>query len=398
MAISHISAIPIHATPRLLHTSTSPPLHPLCCAVAAAAGSQQVRVQPPPADYDFRAETKAQTLAMVGEMYPELMDLAEDGSLVVVKRQKDYVERRCDGYVEPEVVFLVGTAHMSRISAVQVTRVVNAVRPENVVVELCRSRAGMMYDMPPKEGVEEDDEVQWKPQESNLMSMGGDNFVSAIRRSLDLGGRSALVLRLLLAGLSRRISESAGVATGEEFRAALKAAECIGAQIVLGDRPIEITLQRAWEALSWGEKLGFASMLIQGMTTSNIDASEKVFQALQADDALSVMFAEISYRFPSLLQPLVHERDMYLAWSLKRSKAVNGCKKVVGIVGKGHLKGTVHALIHDQEHLRFRDLVGTRRYSKAASRSQQVQNILKRITLETAIGSLIWWLWDNFSR
>ncbi|KAJ7524637.1 hypothetical protein O6H91_17G014600 [Diphasiastrum complanatum] len=374
MAISHISAIPIHATPRLLHTSTSPPLHPLCCAVAAAAGSQQVRVQPPPADYDFRAETKAQTLAMVGEMYPELMDLAEDGSLVVVKRQKDYVERRCDGYVEPEVVFLVGTAHMSRISAVQVTRVVNAVRPENVVVELCRSRAGMMYDMPPKEGVEEDDEVQWKPQESNLMSMGGDNFVSAIRRSLDLGGRSALVLRLLLAGLSRRISESAGVATGEEFRAALKAAECIGAQIVLGDRPIEITLQRAWEALSWGEKLGFASMLIQGMTTSNIDASEKVFQ------------------------PLVHERDMYLAWSLKRSKAVNGCKKVVGIVGKGHLKGTVHALIHDQEHLRFRDLVGTRRYSKAASRSQQVQNILKRITLETAIGSLIWWLWDNFSR
>ncbi|KAJ7524634.1 hypothetical protein O6H91_17G014600 [Diphasiastrum complanatum] len=373
MAISHISAIPIHATPRLLHTSTSPPLHPLCCAVAAAAGSQQVRVQPPPADYDFRAETKAQTLAMVGEMYPELMDLAEDGSLVVVKRQKDYVERRCDGYVEPEVVFLVGTAHMSRISAVQVTRVVNAVRPENVVVELCRSRAGMMYDMPPKEGVEEDDEVQWKPQESNLMSMGGDNFVSAIRRSLDLGGRSALVLRLLLAGLSRRISESAGVATGEE-------------------------LQRAWEALSWGEKLGFASMLIQGMTTSNIDASEKVFQALQADDALSVMFAEISYRFPSLLQPLVHERDMYLAWSLKRSKAVNGCKKVVGIVGKGHLKGTVHALIHDQEHLRFRDLVGTRRYSKAASRSQQVQNILKRITLETAIGSLIWWLWDNFSR
>ena len=27
-----------------------------------------------------------------------------------------------------------------------------------------------------------------------------------------------------------------------------------GAQIVLGDRPVEITLQRAWEGLSLGEK------------------------------------------------------------------------------------------------------------------------------------------------
>jgi pheromone shutdown protein TraB len=56
------------------------------------------------------------------------------------------------------------------------------------------------------------------------------------------GGRSALALRLLLGAMSKRISSSAGVATGEEFRAARKAAEEIGAQIVLGDRPIEITV------------------------------------------------------------------------------------------------------------------------------------------------------------
>jgi len=32
------------------------------------------------------------------------------------------------------------------------------------------------------------------------------------------GGRSALVLRLLLGAMSKRISSSAGVATGEEVR------------------------------------------------------------------------------------------------------------------------------------------------------------------------------------
>lgn len=44
----------------------------------------------------------------------------EDGTLVVVRRPPDYVERRSDGYMEPEVVYLVGTAHMSSLSATQV--------------------------------------------------------------------------------------------------------------------------------------------------------------------------------------------------------------------------------------------------------------------------------------
>lgn len=68
------------------------------------------------------------------------MDLVDDGTLVIVKRPPHYVERRSDGYVEPEVVYIVGTAHMSRLSADQVTRVINSVHPDNVVIELCRSR------------------------------------------------------------------------------------------------------------------------------------------------------------------------------------------------------------------------------------------------------------------
>ena len=50
---------------------------------------------------------------------------------------------------------------------------------------------------------------------------------------------------------------------------------------------------------------------------------------------------------PQLVAPLIHERDLYLAWSLKRSKAVNGATAVVGVVGKGHLRGVCWALTHD---------------------------------------------------
>lgn len=60
---------------------------------------------------------------------------------------------------------------------------------------------------------------------------------------------------------------------------------------------------------------------------------------MQHDDAVSAFFRALSERYPELPGPLVHERDMYLAWSLRRSKAVCGARAVVGVVGRGHLRG-----------------------------------------------------------
>ncbi|KAL3701329.1 hypothetical protein R1sor_019351 [Riccia sorocarpa] len=304
------------------------------------------KVQHPPVDYDYRGEVMAETLLIVKSEYPELIDLVEEGSLVVVKRPKDYVERRSDGYREPETVFVVGTAHMSSVSAAQVERVVQAVRPENVVVELCRSRAGIMFEDSGTNDLSSSDyglETQGAQKAKNLLTIGGENFGAAIRRSLRLGGRSALALRLLLGRVSEKLSKSAGVATGVEFRAARRAAEETGAQLVLGDRPIEVTLKRAWEALKWDEKLRLARIFFQAMTSSNLEVSEETLQRLKSDDALSQMFAEMGSTLPSLLQPLIFERDMYLAWSLKRSKAVNGTSRVVGVVASYGIYMRIHS-------------------------------------------------------
>ena len=58
-----------------------------------------------------------------------------------------------------------------------------------------------------------------------------------------------------------------GVQGGGEFIAARIAAEQVGSQIVLGDRPIEITLQRAWEALPWSRRLQLCwELALAGMT------------------------------------------------------------------------------------------------------------------------------------
>lgn len=77
---------------------------------------------------------------------------------------------------------------------------------------------------------------------SNPFSLSGSGFVGAVGRSINLGGQTALALRLLLATFSSKISSNINRPFGDEFRAARKASEEISAQVVLGDRPIEITV------------------------------------------------------------------------------------------------------------------------------------------------------------
>lgn len=47
--------------------------------------------------------------------------------------------------MEPEGIWIIGTTHVSQESASDVERVIRAVKPENVVVELCRSRQVLAF-------------------------------------------------------------------------------------------------------------------------------------------------------------------------------------------------------------------------------------------------------------
>lgn len=103
----------------------------------------KVSIRPPPAGFDYKLEVLEDTRSAVEREHPELMDLVEKGRLVVVeKRRFGPVPSWRSAFVEPEAIWLVGTSHISAQSAVDVVRVIKAVTPDNVVVELCRSRQG----------------------------------------------------------------------------------------------------------------------------------------------------------------------------------------------------------------------------------------------------------------
>lgn len=76
---------------------------------------------------------------------------------------------------------------------------------------------------------------------------------------------------------------------------------------------------------------------------------------------------------------------------------MNGCKTVVGVIGKGHMNGVIYALISDSGDLRFRDLVGRGDSSDGGTTSNGwIQMVLKSLARDTILGFLLWELYEQY--
>ncbi|CAN1166568.1 TraB domain-containing protein [Linum perenne] len=151
-------------------------------------------------------------------------------------------------------VYLVGTAHVSQDSCREVEAVIRYLKPEVVFVELCSDRKNLLT-----------------PQ--------------------DL-----------------KVASKLEVFPGSEFRVASEEAKACGAEVILGDRPVQI-------------------------------------KEMEDVDMLTLVIQEMSKAYPTLMETLVHERDQfriyirlwYMASMLHKTASEHSL--VVAVVGRGHLEG-----------------------------------------------------------
>ena len=154
--------------------------------------------------------------------------------------------------------------------------------------------------------------------------------------------RGPLLLRLL-ASLQERLGEMLGAPPGSDMLAAGRTAQRLGARVALVDLPIGPTLQRAWRALSWRERLALArelAPLLAGadlLTTGLATADNPI-----ATGDFSRELAEFAHRFPSLQRELIDRRDRYMARRLVA--LLRDGQRVVAVVGEGHLAGLTRRL------------------------------------------------------
>uniref|UniRef100_H2ZLT8 TraB domain-containing protein n=1 Tax=Ciona savignyi TaxID=51511 RepID=H2ZLT8_CIOSA len=198
-----------------------------------------------------------------------------------------------------EKVYLIGTAHFSTESCEDVRKVISLVQPDAVVVELCASRVQVLSH-----------------DEDYLKKMSEEGAMERLSKCVKQKGLvSGLVLYMMLQ-MSSHITKQLGMAPGSEFRAALSELKTVpGCSLLLGDRPIEITMQRMLASLSVWQKMKFAFLLLQEFKPISAEDVEK----LKERDMFEQLMAEMVGEFPHMANALVAERDIFLTGYLQHT-------------------------------------------------------------------------------
>ncbi|MDT8408795.1 MAG: TraB/GumN family protein [Wenzhouxiangellaceae bacterium] len=213
---------------------------------------------------------------------------------------------------------LLGTAHVSRASVDAVRRHIEQGEFDAVAIELCESRHRALTDTD-----------AWR--ELDLFAIIRD------------GKANMMIASLALAAYQRRIAEQFGIEPGAEMKAAMKCAESAGVPLQLIDREIGITLKRTSRSLSLWQRWMMVNGLIFSLF-SREKISEEDIERLKQGDILEETFGEFATRSPALYESLIAERDRFMAARLRQQNEDHPGRKVLAVIGAGHLDGTRRAL------------------------------------------------------
>jgi len=218
-------------------------------------------------------------------------------------------------------IYIVGTAHFSKQSQDDVIETIKSTSPSTIFLELCSNRSSILtFD------------------EESLLKEASNLDFQKIRHLIKANGLVQGLLHICLLQMSAHITRKLGMAPGGEFRVAVRQVQGTKTNIVLGDRPIHITLSRALSTLSLKQKLQLGW---QFMFCSSEDITSDDVESLKQNDIIDQMLAELKGQFPSITRVFVQERDIYLAHSLwlVATQHYNAGGNIVAVVGKGHLSG-----------------------------------------------------------
>ena len=226
-------------------------------------------------------------------------------------------------------VFLLGTSHVSNDSSADVRLLLQDASPDVVFLELCDQRTPMLQRTPTLPSTN----ITFWQKVQQLQTTAGMSKGSAIGT-------------VLLTQVQDDYANSLGVELGGEFKAAWEYCVTTKPIVILGDRPLQITLVRAWESLDWIGKIKVLVGLVwSSMQKPNPEELRAWMQKILQDgetDVLTESMAELRKTFPSLERVILNERDAYLACKLYQTCRYLDRSRdqiIVAIVGAGHTAG-----------------------------------------------------------
>ena len=220
---------------------------------------------------------------------------------------------------------LLGTAHISTKSVEAVKQQIEDYKPDVVAVELCKSR----YDS---------------------LITGRRLDKEGLLKVIKEGKAPLVLLQSLLAAEQRKLGLDEGQQPGAELLEAVNLAEALGLQVELIDRDIQVTLRRAWRKMKFREKF---KILFSMLGEEDNDVEVDLDEILESRDILTDLMNELKEFSPGAGEVLIDERDEYLAQNILN---IDSNKKILAVVGAGHLSGIERCLVSEQTKDRIEEL------------------------------------------
>eukprot|EP00968_Pinguiococcus_pyrenoidosus_P011599 scaffold942_cov260-Pinguiococcus_pyrenoidosus.AAC.19 len=143
------------------------------------------------------------------------------------------------------------------------------------------------------------------------------------------------LVQFLAGYYQERVAEKIGVELGGEFRGAFEEACAQGVPVVLFDRRLSITTQRAKDVLTRWDKVRLFFELLGGIFW--LPGEDEIARILTDQDKLRELMETLGKRYPTLKRVIIDERDRYMMYKLHEFS--KNCRSVVAIVGAGHIPG-----------------------------------------------------------
>ncbi len=206
------------------------------------------------------------------------------------------------------LVFL-GTSHIAKQSLKDVKKYIDEEKPGIIALELDRKRLRALMS-----------KAHRKIELRNIRKIGIKGFIFS----------------LFGAWAERKLGKLVGVAPGSEMKQAIKIAKNEKIELALIDQDIEVTLQRLSQSITLKEKLNF---LIDILKALFIKEKEIGFDltTVPNKEIIKKLTNKLKERYPNIYEVLIEERNKVIAENIKRLMNSNPNKKILIILGAGHI-------------------------------------------------------------
>ncbi|PTL93026.1 conjugal transfer protein TraB [Halomonas litopenaei] len=244
--------------------------------------------------------------------------MSEIDDIALAERPETRGGPRRDLRVGDTTFTLLGTAHVSAESADEVRDLIDSGDFDAVAIELCDARHSNL---------------------ANPDALGDQDLFQIFRQ----GKAGMVAANLALGAFQQRIAEQSGIEPGAEMRAALEASQRHELPLLLIDRDVGLTLKRIYQNVPWWQRFSLLSGLL-GSVLSRQEVSAEEVERLKQGDVLESTFSEFAAESQSLFTPLISERDRYMVMRLAQQCPPGKFKRVLVVIGAGHLKGMAEHL------------------------------------------------------